>query len=374
MTVWTSIPLACACWSLPRWSTRTQSAGMLPRSTGRCPRCAQDTPCSRKLDPCLPFTGSSNAQAQVWMHVCFTRLHGQQLCLSNDTSCTFWLQGILPAGLAKVPTGELAEFISVCIAPRQHRPRARHLLKHPYFHTIRAEKAAVKLGAEALAHSVSCAADLHQMVADCAASVAGSVSRTSSELAEVCRPLLMCAQPCAPSPEVPIAFMPCAHTVMGDITRDRLLVEDLRCLTSQRWGLQVQHVLTSTPLDSSRHGPFAESRAAQPLRDELPEGQQLTEQSHSMPLVDHPAVWRPDPLLEKPEGVSPPHSEPGRNEFGDRDGAESWATVRTARDSFETASTSHAHMQERCMSECSERDDQQPVLTGTMLLTPTGCS
>lgn len=168
--------------------------------------------------------------------------------------------------------------------------------------------------------------------------------------------------------------MPCAHTVMGDITRDRLLVEDLRCLTSQRWGLQVQHVLTSSTLDSSRHGPFAESRAAQPLRDELPEGQQLTEQSHSMPLVDHPAVWRPDPLLEKPEGVSPPHSEPGRNEFGDRDGAESWATVRTARDSFETASTSHAHMQERCMSECSERDDQQPVLTGTMLLTPTGCS
>ena len=97
-----------------------------------------------------------------------------------------WLQGILPAGLAKVPTGELAEFISVCIEPRPRRPRARHLLKHPYFHTIRAEKAAVKLGAEALAHSISCAADLHQMVADCTASVAGSVSRTSSELAEVC--------------------------------------------------------------------------------------------------------------------------------------------------------------------------------------------
>ncbi len=96
------------------------------------------------------------------------------------------VQGILPAGLAKVPTGELAEFISVCIAARHQRPRARHLLKHPYFHTIRAEKAAVKLGAEALAHSVSCAADLHQMVADCTASVAGSVSRTSSELAEVC--------------------------------------------------------------------------------------------------------------------------------------------------------------------------------------------
>lgn len=134
----------------------------------------------------------------------------------------------------------------------------------------------------------------------------------------------------------------------------------------------MQHVLTSSTLDSSRHGPSAESRGAQPLREEPPEGQQLTEQSQSMPLVDHSAVWRPDPLLEKPEGVSPPHSEPGRNEFGDRDGAESWATVRTARDSFETASTSHAHMQERCMSECSERDDQQPVLTGTLLLMPIG--
>ena len=109
----------------------------------------------------------------VW-HIC---------CPSLLRYC--WLQGILPAGLAKVPTGELAEFISVCIEPRPRRPRARHLLKHPYFHTIRAEKAAVKLGAEALAHSISCAADLHQMVADCTASVAGSVSRTSSELAEV---------------------------------------------------------------------------------------------------------------------------------------------------------------------------------------------
>jgi hypothetical protein len=138
----------------------------------------------------------------------------------------------------------------------------------------------------------------------------------------------------------------------------------------------VQHVLTSSTLDSSRHGPSAESCAEQPLREELPEGQQLAEQSQSqsMPLVDHSAVWRPDPLLETPEGLSPPHSEPGRNEFADRDGAESWATVRTARDSFETASTSHAHMQERCMSECSEQDDQQPVLTGTSLLRRQGCS
>ena len=106
----------------------------------------------------------------------------------------------------------------------------------------------------------------------------------------------------------------------------------------------------------------------QPERpQEEPEEQPLkaeSKHSQSMPLVE-PSVWRPDPLLEKPEGASPPHSEPGRQSFGDGDGAESWATVRTARDSFETASTSHQHMQERCMSDCSDRDDQQPVLTGT---------
>ena len=65
-----------------------------------------------------------------------------------------------------------------------------------------------------------------------------------------------------------------------------------------------------------------------------------------------------------PSDAGPPHSEPGRQSFGDRDGAESWATVRTNRDSFETASTSHQHMQERSMSDCSDRDDRQPVLTG----------
>ena len=130
--------------------------------------------------------------------------------------------------------------------------------------------------------------------------------------------------------------------------------------------LQVQHVLTSGNIDSGRTGPSAESRKLQPERshDELEE-QPLIVESHSqsMPLAE-PSVWRPDPLLEKPEGVSPPRSEAGRQSFGDRDGAESWATVRTTRDSFETASTSHQHTQERSMSECSDRDDRQPVLTG----------
>ena len=129
--------------------------------------------------------------------------------------------------------------------------------------------------------------------------------------------------------------------------------------------MQVQHVLTSSSIvDSKVNGLQAESKLAESERlPDMPEGQPLATVSRSVPLVD-PASWQPDPLLAKPEGASPPHSEPGRQTFPDRDGAESWATVRTARDSFETASTSQAHLQERCMSECSERDDQQPVLTG----------
>lgn len=134
-----------------------------------------------------------------------------------------------------------------------------------------------------------------------------------------------------------------------------------------RHGLQVQHVPTSSNIDSGRNGPSAESGRLQPerLQQEVDE-QPLNMESHSlsMPLAE-PSAWRPDPLLEKPEGISPPRSEPGRQSFGDRDGAESWATVRTTRDSFETASTSHQHTQERSMSECSDRDDRQPVLTGT---------
>ena len=176
--MWMSTPLACASWSLLHWSTHMLSAAMQHRSTGRCPRLVRAhlililSPLKCLLSSCIRFAVFFSVARRFDTHL-------------TQNELLSLVQGILPAGLAKVPTRELAEFISVCIAPRLQRPRARHLLKHPYFHTIRAEKAAVKLGAEALAHSVSCAADLHQMVADCTASVAGSVSRTSSELAEV---------------------------------------------------------------------------------------------------------------------------------------------------------------------------------------------
>jgi serine/threonine protein kinase len=96
------------------------------------------------------------------------------------------VQGIRPAGLEKVPTQELAHFIHTCIESNRHRrPGARQLLKHPYFNTIRAEKCAMKLSSEALMHAGPSCADLQQMMAECAASVAGSMSRTSSEVAEV---------------------------------------------------------------------------------------------------------------------------------------------------------------------------------------------
>lgn len=83
----------------------------------------------------------------------------------NPTCCRGAAQGVRPAGLAKVPTQELAEFITVCIAPREERPRARQLLKHPYFASVRSEKAAVKLSAEALLGAGASAIDLHLLLA-----------------------------------------------------------------------------------------------------------------------------------------------------------------------------------------------------------------
>lgn len=48
-----------------------------------------------------------------------------------------WPQGVRPAGLQKVHNQELADFINLCISPREQRPRSRMLLKHPYFDSIR---------------------------------------------------------------------------------------------------------------------------------------------------------------------------------------------------------------------------------------------
>ncbi|BDA41908.1 probable serine/threonine-protein kinase WNK2 at N-terminal half [Coccomyxa sp. Obi] len=203
--------------------------------------------------------------------------------------------GVRPAGLAKVPTQELADFISTCIeSMRQRRPRARQLLKHPYFASIRAEKCAAKLGEAALAHAGASAADLQQMMQECAASVAGTVSRTSSELAEVQQSL--------------------------------------------------------TGMDSARVSVEGLSPVEQPRPSEvLP----TLEASRSVPIFGQAGI---------PSAVpSPPRSEIGGQGFVD--GGESVATARTARDSFETASTSHLPIHEQEPSECSGLV-AEPVLTG----------
>lgn len=53
------------------------------------------------------------------------------------TAVRLVLQGVRPAALQKVRSQELAEFIAVCIRARNERPRARQLLKAPYFDSIR---------------------------------------------------------------------------------------------------------------------------------------------------------------------------------------------------------------------------------------------
>ncbi|KAL0048928.1 hypothetical protein WJX82_002575 [Trebouxia sp. C0006] len=92
--------------------------------------------------------------------------------------------GVRPAGLQKVPTLELAEFINVCIGSRESRPRARQLLKHSYFDSIRQEKcAAYKLQADAMASGTASGfaiGDPGEFLED-ASSQNGNVSRTSSE-------------------------------------------------------------------------------------------------------------------------------------------------------------------------------------------------
>lgn len=201
-------------------------------------------------------------------------------------------QGVRPAGLAKVPTQELADFISTCIESiRQRRPRARQLLKHPYFATIRAEKCAAKLGEAALVHAGASAADLQQMMSECAGSVAGTVSRTSSEMAEV------------------------------------------------------QQTLSS--IESGRTSPVGGSPVEQPRPAD---SQRLLEPSSSAPLFGRGGT--------SPAAPSPPRSEAA---FADADGGESTTTARTARDSFETASTSHLPVHEHVTGGVVVAE---PVLTG----------
>ena len=78
-------------------------------------------------------------------------LHAHDSRKSLPNLLTASAQGVRPSGLQKVPDRDLAEFINVCISPRNERPRSRQLLKHPYFETIRREKGVCRLREEALA-------------------------------------------------------------------------------------------------------------------------------------------------------------------------------------------------------------------------------
>ena len=80
--------------------------------------------------------------------------------------------------MQRVADTDLAEFIAKCISPRAERPRARNLLKHPYFDSMRQEKCLLKLSADALAADGRSTADLVAEVAGSA--VSSSVSRSSS--------------------------------------------------------------------------------------------------------------------------------------------------------------------------------------------------
>ncbi len=90
------------------------------------------------------------------------------------------LQGVRPAGLQKVASPELTEFINLCISPREARPRARQLLKHPYFDSIRKDKALISSRSDAAlaaAGGIDGASEY--------GSISGPVSRTASSLTEM---------------------------------------------------------------------------------------------------------------------------------------------------------------------------------------------
>lgn len=90
-------------------------------------------------------------------------------------------QGVRPAGLQKVASQDLAEFINVCISQRESRPRARQLLKHPYFDSIRRDKALAASRSDA----ALAAAGGGDGASDYGSATSGPVSRTTSSLADM---------------------------------------------------------------------------------------------------------------------------------------------------------------------------------------------
>lgn len=118
--------------------------------------------------------------------------------------------GVRPAGLSKVPSKELAEFISVCIGPRETRPRSRQLLKHFYFDSIR-ERAVAR--AEAMSATTSQVDMFSDYASVSSSSATSGGSRASSFAGDVEAPAP--ATPTSPAPAGPA--MPLAiNTRVGE--------------------------------------------------------------------------------------------------------------------------------------------------------------
>ena len=97
--------------------------------------------------------------------------------------CPPLLQGVRPLGLQKVASPELAEFINTCISPREIRPRARQLLKHQYFDSIRKDKALISSRSDAALAAAGGGGPLsHDGASDYGSVTSGPVSRTASSL------------------------------------------------------------------------------------------------------------------------------------------------------------------------------------------------
>lgn len=158
-----------------------------------------DSPDGAILPTTLPQS-TWHALSSHWQSSICKRWPRPAACRSSNLD--FHLQGVRPAGLQKVPTLELAEFINVCITARESRPRARQLLKHSYFDSIRQEKcAAYKLQAEALASGAAAgfAVGVPGEFLEDSSSHSGNVSRSSSEAGMLASAMLptdpMSAQP-----------------------------------------------------------------------------------------------------------------------------------------------------------------------------------
>ncbi len=104
---------------------------------------------------------------------------------------TLTMQGIRPQSLERVTDPKLRDFINDCITPREKRPRARQLLKHAYFESIRESIRdhkcvhAARSGVDALAPAVSIPeVAFAELIPSSHQPPPGSVSRSSSTAAE----------------------------------------------------------------------------------------------------------------------------------------------------------------------------------------------